>query len=384
MYIYLFSFTILFLSTLLTFKLEVIKPNIYDPYATSITNGSKGLLLINLFIFMSITGFRDMIGGSDVYIYGVYFEKVPSLIDWISSGKIDVKVLNYFEKGYLLYNSFIKIFISDKHYFFLITAIVSYLLIYKTIIKYNNAILIFFMFISKFLLVGFSYNRQLLALCVVWFVIDYLYRGKILYYCLGIIIASSFHVSALVMFPLIFFRTIKFSKLTITLLFVASFLLGVTPLIGVFQNLLGNILGLSKISQGYSNTGNSSFHLFYFIESVFLIISIFFYRNYYYKNKSILIFNMLIIYVCFSLLTIKSSGINRFIWYYNIAFFVMFPRLLFHLFKQRILVIMVIFLYFPMIFFRGLIMRDGGDYMPYKVFFYDYPTRKDLYHINEI
>lgn len=125
-----------------------------------------------------MTGFRDMIGGYDVYIYAWFFDEIPaidSLFPW-SAG--DPSVYFRFEPGYLLLNSVIKFFCADAYFYFFTVALLTYFLIGKAFRRYPFFVFAFFLFFAKFFIVGFVYTRQFIAMGIVWWSLRFLEENR--------------------------------------------------------------------------------------------------------------------------------------------------------------------------------------------------------------
>ena len=82
---------------------------------------NKGGYYFFMILFISIVGFRDMIGGFDVYIYGEVYEfPIQDMLKYDS-----------FEPGFLEYFKFLRIFNDNRYFMFFTSAIIRY--IYKRI-----------------------------------------------------------------------------------------------------------------------------------------------------------------------------------------------------------------------------------------------------------
>lgn len=334
----------------------------------------KDIYLIYLLVVLFatfMTGFRDMIGGYDIYIYASFFERVPTVSDFFSLKTLDRTLYLYFEPGYLFLNTLVKTISDDKYIFFLIAAIVSYSFISKAIYRYPLATFALFIFISKFFIVGFVYTRQFIAMGIIWWAIQFLEQNNRIKFILASIVAVSIHVSSLILFPIIFIYKCKFSKKALTFFFVVSLILGITPFIKLAMDFANQYLMISKIDN-YAEAEQTAFHIPYFIETSLFAIGLHRYRDKLYADSRYsVLMNLGVLYVVFSFLTLRDAGVVRLIWYYVISYLVLVPYMLNNFKKAKILVLGFVISYFSLVYLRNVIVRDGGNFIPYKATFMD-------------
>ena len=376
---YIIIYLVAMFSVLNTFKYEKRLGT-----ATSLNIGKETtcLFVSNVMAVALFTGFRDMIGGYDVYNYASYFYDCPFLLD-LFNGNYSLINASRFEPGYWFFNILIKSIYNNHYFLFLSSAFLSYLLIGLCIKRYNNPIFIFFIFISKFLIVGFAYNRQFISIAIVWWALKFLEKEKLKKFILCVFIASTFHFGALIVLPLVLIYKTKFKEYIIFFMLAICLFLGLSPALPVLQEIASGVLGIEKLMT-YAEQGTSEIHIFYLLESLFLIICVIVYRKKLYstnKNTEILIFNILIIYLCCCLLTLRTPGVIRYSWFFSIGYIVYFPRFVYYLVKDKAAFFFIVLLYFSGVYYRNYSLRDGGNYIPYKFFFLDYPERKDIHNI---
>lgn len=102
-----------------------------------------------------MTGFRDMIGGYDIYIYAWFFEEVPAIDGLFSWSGGTPSVYFYFEPGYLVLNSVVKFFCADTYFYFFTVALLTYFLIGKAFRRYPFFCIRFFPVFCQILYCGF-------------------------------------------------------------------------------------------------------------------------------------------------------------------------------------------------------------------------------------
>ncbi|HBO25475.1 EpsG family protein [Culturomica sp.] len=318
-----------------------------------------------------MTGFRDMIGGYDVYIYAWFFDEIPaidSLFPW-SAG--DPSVYFRFEPGYLLLNSVIKFFCADAYFYFFTVALLTYFLIGKAFRRYPFFVFAFFLFFAKFFIVGFVYTRQFIAMGIVWWSLRFLEENRKNVFLVFLLLATTIHYSAFVVFPMYFLANRRFSGKFLGIVFVVALVLGVSPFIKWVMASVNHFLMLDKLD-GYAEAAQDSFHIPYFIETSLMVAGVLYYRKRIYADKKyIVLLNMLVLYSVFSYLTLRDAGVIRFIWYYFIGYAVLVPVMLFRFVRYKELILLFVLIYFSFVYFRNVIVRDDGNFIPYKAVFMD-------------
>lgn len=188
-------------------------------------DSKKRFVIIAFSILACVVGLRDMIGGYDVYIYGDFFDSL-SLKDF-SSNTYFMAFL--FEKGYALYCYFIHCFTNNRYIFFLITALLSYYLVFKSF-RVLDKILLFalFIFFCKYFLMSFVYVRQFLAMGIVWLAVPFIINRNFLKFSIVVLLASTLHTSAVIFFPTYFICKYQYSRNILVWGIVVSILLGLT------------------------------------------------------------------------------------------------------------------------------------------------------------
>lgn len=318
-----------------------------------------------IFLISCVAGLRDMIGGYDVYIYGEFFDGL-SLKDF-EDGSYVMNLL--FEKGYTLYCYFIHLFTDNRYVFFFITSIISYLLVSKSM-KLCEEIILFslFIFFCKYFLMSFVYVRQFLAMGIVWLAVPFIINRNFFKFSIVVLLASTLHTSAVIFFPTYFICKYQYSRNILVWGIVVSILLGLTSVIKYLFSFVGGESGLEKvIAYGTSEAGAVNY--FYLLESLLLSIGIIKCRDELYSSENgVCLTNIAYCYVCFSFLTMRDATILRLIWYFLIGFIYVIPNICSYAGRYIHIIKPMVILYFTLLFFRLLLIWDGGDMMPYKTF----------------
>lgn len=162
---------------------------------------------------------------------------------------------NYVEIGYTLFVFSIKKFNISYSGFLLLHAITFYLLIFKGFryrgVNFFTTLLFFYSLTAGMI----GSNRQLLALAIVIYAIQYLLNGRRIPFVALVILASFFHLSALIAFAYLFMNQ-KIESKSIILVLTAGFVLGITSAPSVIYEFIGNHLGgLAQMKYEYYSSG---------------------------------------------------------------------------------------------------------------------------------
>ncbi|MEI5907746.1 EpsG family protein [Bacillus spongiae] len=182
--------------------------------ATVSNRPNKLFFLFALLPLIIVSGLRSGIG--DTYFYKHAYMINDFTVDFVLEQKdIGFAVLQMLLKNYVSEDPQIMVFTA---------ALLTNTLIFLVFYKYSNKIeLSAYVYITGGLfLVSMNGIRQLLAAAITFTATKYLIEGNFFKYSLIIIIASLFHLSALILLPIYFLvRTKAWSKSTIILIFSA-------------------------------------------------------------------------------------------------------------------------------------------------------------------
>lgn len=139
--------------------------------------------------------------GPDVFEYNNIFDQVPIFSNFHILGTI-----SFIEPGYLIYVSLVKSIWSNFHFFVFVSTIIDTVLLFLIFRKYSpNVSLSFAIVIVMSLFLEISLYRNMKAILIVLFALQYIQRRKFLKYLFVVLLASTFHLSALFFLPLYFF-----------------------------------------------------------------------------------------------------------------------------------------------------------------------------------
>lgn len=162
-------------------------------------------MLFSLAVLVVVTGFRWQVG-ADYPAYERYFYHVAY---GFGQGR--------FEIGYYLLNVACSLISDHPRLLFLACSVIFFSFAYAAICRMSTDCSL-----SIFLLIGCGYffyfmngMRQMVAAAIVLFAISVLYNGRTLRFVLIILLASSFHASALLCLCALVFRVLPISKVSI-------------------------------------------------------------------------------------------------------------------------------------------------------------------------
>lgn len=320
------------------------------------------ILLLVLVVF---SGFRDMIGGFDVYIYAEVYEYRNNLI---------ILIFPYFEIGFRLLYIALRSINEKREFMFFCMALLILCLHFITIKKHSKLLYFsIFIYFCKFYLFTFIYLRQGLAMGIIWFSIPFILEKKYFKSLIIFSIAFCFHKSSLIFLPLLFIANRRLTGIQLISGIFLFLIVFISPLNQLISSSLASAADSEKLA-GYSKK-NSSVNVFYLVElSLFSWLAIAFRKFFYKTDKGKLIYNGFILYILFSIVGLTNATFVRLTWYYFIFVVLALPYMYHYLrdvpFKRFFKT--MIFAYYSAIFIRLLITYDNGDLMPYKSIFQNF------------
>ncbi|MDR3130052.1 MAG: EpsG family protein [Treponema sp.] len=265
-----------------------------------------------LFCFIVVAGGRIIDIGGDWSIYKANFDAAPRLFDFNSS-------FFYFEPGFLFLTSIIKTFSSNYVVFFIFVEMISCILMILSINKYTenkiSSLCIYFSYM--FISLNLNLIRTLLAVQIFFFSLRYIYNKNFFCYSICIFVASSMHISSLILFPLYFMLNKNIKKNTAILVIIGGMIMVLFRI-----DILRPILELTPSSLGYIYTkvdsylnsqtfGTAREFSFTHIEYLIFFVIIIRYRDW--LNKHIPYFNIFFnMFMIYGVLLFYLFGVNAF------------------------------------------------------------------------
>ena len=187
-------------------------------------------MIVVFFLFIYTATLRYGIG-FDYHSYESIFYNIQNLNM--------VEMLQYhLEYGYVLLNKVVSLVGGDYRIFLFVTAMIINGLVFYVIKKHSSDVwlsILIYLCLQHF---AFTMNlmRQGLAFAIVFFSYHFLVNREIRKYVITILIASSFHMSALIMLPFYYILQLKHSKKNIIL--ISSVIIGIFINFDFFMGLL--------------------------------------------------------------------------------------------------------------------------------------------------
>ena len=257
--------------------------------------------------------------GADTIGYVNFFQRE---IRTFSFGNLFNQDLMRFEIGYRLYVKLISLFTENYTVFFLVNGVIIFGSLLRFAKKYtDNPFVFFFLFMTlgtySFMETGL---RQTLAIIICLWSIDFLKDRKIIRFILVVLLASMFHVSAIVfllILPLFVIKRIDRTIVThavVALVFFFGF--------AFFQDLFNQWLGYDY---GIEETGNGG--IFFLLVSILFAFSLFMtYDKYSKLEGQSLIVHLAVLTVTFWLLRLISRTAERVSYYFIIGLYAYFGQ----------------------------------------------------------
>lgn len=339
--------------------------SVFFAYLGKFTFKEKSLIR-NVFFFISIgivigvSGFRNLTVGTDNKGYAEWYYSIDtelSLSDNIISN------LDY-EPGYIILN--LILLNSNLGYTIaaLLYATIIWFFIYKSHYRHKDIfyLTIFCLITGGFLFFTFNGIRQAIAVSIVFFASTFLVDKKYIKFILAILSASLFHLSAILLLPLLFINSLGKVKpyiwlvlLILSVLLPASFFYAAT---GKVASIIPSYVDYFLKLDSFNNTG-------YTIGSIYQIILGFVLLFYYSKvantKMEVMVFNLSLIGAILYNLFFESAIIGRFYVYFlffqNYAFAFLFYYLLK---KKRIIEVSSLMVIFLLVFIYRIIVNESG------------------------
>ncbi len=177
-------------------------------YRTELVNGEKVRRITPLFAVIAVlplvvwAGFRGNVGDTRAYMGA--FADMPSSLSGISEYMAGQEK----DRGFYFASAVIKCIVGDRDtIYFIIVAMIQCFLLFKLYRKYSSSFVVsFFLFIASTDYISWIFNgmRQFVAVTITLACFPWILEKKYVKAIIGILIASLFHQSALLVLPFVF------------------------------------------------------------------------------------------------------------------------------------------------------------------------------------
>ncbi len=205
-------------------------------------------VIVCVAILALVAGLRHNVGAD----YGGYYWRYPN---W--SAELEDRMREWDEPGLAVIARILSYFTDDGAYFILLLSVITISLTVFPMSKHTDD---FFMSVMLYIFTGcwdvtFNAVRQCVAAAIIFAGHRLIYERKFIKFCILVFIASSFHMSALIMLPLYFLVTKNLNFQKIAFILVAGVALSfsydfIFEALGVAK---GDVVGTSQYAQNEIN-----------------------------------------------------------------------------------------------------------------------------------
>ena len=211
----------------------------------------------------------------------------------------------------------------------------------------------------------FTYLRQMVGVGIAWFAIRYVYKKELYKFIICVLVAASFHNSAIILFPLYFLPIKRFSQRSIIIIMSICLVLGLSGGPSALFRLYGDATDIRTDSYAEREIG---FRYEYIIEAlVFLYLILKNYSIISDTKKNIVLLNTSLGFCAILLLFVQSLNGGRLGWYYLIGVISTLSLIANNVNSnkqtRKIISIICFLLFFRILYYWGVMLS------PYKTFF---------------
>ena len=326
-------------------------------------------LFFSLVILAVFVGISDMLGGYDRYIYSELFDSIANITNEGGDYKHSaIYELYSSEVGYIGSNIFLSFITSNRYVFILLYTFIIYFLYYLSLKEYStNYFFAMMLFMGLMFFFTFTYLRQMVGVGIAWFAIRYIYKKNLYKFIICILIATSFHNSAIVLLPLYFLPIKRFKQKNVLVFMLLCLLLGLSGGPSILFRVYGNVADMQIRTDSYAER-EIGFRYEYIIEAlVFLYLILKNYSIISDTKKNIVLLNTSLSFCAILLLFVQSLNGGRLGWYYLIGVISTLSLIANNIksnnLTRKIIPIICFLLFFRIVYYWGFLLS------PYKTFF---------------
>ncbi len=239
-----------------------------------------------------------------------------------------------FELGYTLLNAFVRLFTDNVQWLFLLVSFITSFLLFVSLPKYSNKLFLSLLtyFSIFYFVLDMSGIRQCIALNIFLYSIQFIINGRFGRYVLLILIAASFHTSALILIPFYFILKVNFKSyilLFVSLVGMLISLLKISWISIVLEKIIGAffVAAITGKLYGYGNREDVRSFGFGFVLNILILLFLILKRKSFKDQKLFNVFlNMYVVGLFFYYFTWELTEMSsRFRLYFVISNLVIFP-----------------------------------------------------------
>lgn len=314
-------------------------------YCTETVNGQQVRRFNWFFAVLAIlplviwAGWRGYVGDTPAYMNA--FNNMPTEFGNLSSYIAGVQK----DQGFYFFSALIKCFIGNRmHLYFVIMAALQCFLVFMIYRKYSISYIVsFFLFIASTDYISWIFNgmRQFTAAAITFACLPLIVKKKYVWAIIGVLFASLFHQSALIVLPFIFIVQGKaWNKKT--LLFIVASIVAVL-FIDRFTNILDTVLADTQYQnvvsdwQSWEDDGTNVLRvLVYSVPAIMSLVGLKYVKH---EDDPIIniCINMSIVSAGFYLISMFTSGIfiGRLPIYFSLYSYILLPWLIKNMFEKK-------------------------------------------------
>jgi len=364
-------------------------------FADEYPHRSKQILFLSFMMLALFVGLSDMLGGYDRYIYASLFDDIAD-ITRVGGNYKDASIFTLYssEIGYIGSNILISFITSNRYVFILLYTFIIYYLFYLSLKEYCvNYTFGMILFMSLMFFFTFTYLRQMVGVGFAWFAIRYVYKKELYKFIICVLVAASFHNSAIILFPLYFLPIKRFSQRSIIIIMSLCLALGLSGGPSALFSLYGDVTDMQYRTDSYAEQ-EIGFRYEYIIEA--LVFLYFILKNYSLiptTKKNIVLLNTSLGFCAILLLFVLSLNGGRLGWYYLIGIISTLSLIAKNVKRDsstnRVIFIICLLLFFRILYYWGFLLspyktfltNGVRDYDPvYETYEYDENYSKDKFY----
>ncbi len=318
------------------------------------------LIFICLFLFSAL---RFKVGTD----YDIYYEMATNI------GQLYLYSIEPF--NILLFE--IGAYLNFPQFFFIVTSFFISYFIVKSIVAYSidpKLSIICFVGFPLMFMESLNTVRQYVAISIIFYAFDFLFKGQSKKFALSVLLASFFHLSAIVGFLYMIIYKIKVSRLIQVSMFVCSFIGGTKVL-----TVIAAIPILSKMNYYLDGSFEQGYGVLYYIAFLINILNLWFYKkliklddkaSFYITSYNIGVS----IFTLFKEIPVIGGRVFFYFLCLLLFIFPLYPRLFKQYKSVRIVMFMLLALSFFFILIYSSYLYESGyknrdPYIPYTFFF---------------
>ena len=229
---------------------------------------------------------------------------------------------------------------------------------------YRMALLLFLGLLFFF---TFTYLRQMIGVGIAGLSLKYVYERKLWKFVICILLAASFHNSAIILFPIYVIPSRKYSVGVVIVLMLICLLIGVSGISSSLFEAYSSTSGLEERTTKYIEE-TSGFRIAYLLEAIFFLWLILAnYGKVGTDKRQIVLLNVALTFCAILLLFIRSENGGRLGWFFIMGLIATLTTILVKqqkiVFNRTMVCALVLFLYLRIVLFWGIFLY------PYKTFF---------------